>query len=241
MNDILRLAAKEICAYLETALPGLSQDWWETNVIGHLSYHQQRIAQEKGTQTLDDLDLAALLRVLDQNWYELSKEGNLPRETRHWIKELQTVRNKWAHLPSHELTQNDIYRDADTIERLMKAINAPQETLDQIQGVKETVVQAMTTQANTKGLPVDEDITKQAADNAPSRHNPKFSVGDVVCLRSDPSQVIPIIEILEPVNTEFRYRVFQNNTKQSYYERHLLELRKILEVSEESGTLGDDG
>lgn len=64
--------------------------------MDRLSFQQQRTVEERGVASLRQLDFAALLRILDQNWYELSNILNLPREGRNWVKELQTVRNKWA-------------------------------------------------------------------------------------------------------------------------------------------------
>jgi ATP-dependent helicase HepA len=49
---------------------------------------------------------------------------------------------------------------------------------------------------------------------------PLFKVGEVVSLRSDPSTLLPIIEVMA-VGAERRYRVFQNNTRKVYYESQL--------------------
>jgi SNF2 family DNA or RNA helicase len=49
---------------------------------------------------------------------------------------------------------------------------------------------------------------------------PLFQTGDLVALRSNPAVVIPIIEVVAGVG-EYRYRVFQNNTKTTYYESQL--------------------
>jgi ATP-dependent helicase HepA len=71
------------------------------HVVDRLSFQQQRTVTERGHKTLRQLDFAALLRALDRrNWYELSNMLRLPRERRTWVKEMQTVRNKWAHLSS---------------------------------------------------------------------------------------------------------------------------------------------
>src|SRR3989338_10900339 len=98
MDNFLHITTVEIRRYLEKHLPALDAEWWRKHVIDRLSFQQQRIAQERGFTKLDDLDLAALLRIFDQNWFELSGQASsLPREARNWIKELQTIRNKWAH------------------------------------------------------------------------------------------------------------------------------------------------
>lgn len=47
-----------------------------------------------------------------------------------------------------------------------------------------------------------------------------FGIGDLVTLRSNPTIVLPIIEVV-PGEHEFRYRVFQNHAKSIYYESQL--------------------
>ena len=48
----------------------------------------------------------------------------MPFETRNWLKEAQTIRNRWAHLPPGGLNPEDRYRDLDTVGRLMTALGA---------------------------------------------------------------------------------------------------------------------
>ena len=98
MNDLIKTCTVELVRFLATKLPLVGEDWWKKNVADRLTFQHQRTVKERGFTTLQQLDLAALLRVLDQNWYELSNTLRLPREGRGWVKEMQTVRNKWAHL-----------------------------------------------------------------------------------------------------------------------------------------------
>jgi len=113
MNDLLRMATAEIARFLAAGLPSLGPDWWTKHVLNRLSFQQQRTARDRGFKTLQQLDFAALLRVLDQNWHEL--KDNIPSayEARTWAKELQTVRNKWAHLSAEAMPASEVYRDAD--------------------------------------------------------------------------------------------------------------------------------
>ena len=133
---ILRLAAVELAAFLKTQLPPLSPDWWTKHVIERLSFQQQRVAAERKFSAIEDLDLASLLRVLDQNWIELSGRLSLPREGRSWVKELQAARNRSAHIAAKGMPQEDMYRDADTLGRLMSAIGASARTLHVIEEAK---------------------------------------------------------------------------------------------------------
>lgn len=105
MNDLLNVSAGVFRRWLEAKLPLLAPDWWQQNVVSRLTFQQQRLVDEKRIESLGGLDFAALLRVLDQNWHELAVVAPLPREARNWVKELQAVRNRWAHVECHpELT-----------------------------------------------------------------------------------------------------------------------------------------
>ncbi len=119
MHDELRMATSDLANFLQEKLPGLSEQWWDKHVVDRLSFQQQRFVDEKKLSSLRELDFAALLRVLDQNWYDLADKLALPREARNWVKELQTVRNKWAHMAADEQPASEIYRDADTLGRFL--------------------------------------------------------------------------------------------------------------------------
>ena len=147
MNELFKTATRELERFLSSALPVLEPQWWQKLVLDRLSFQQQRIAQERRFSKLADLDLAALLRVFDQNWFELSSKQSLPREARSWIKELQTVRNKWAHLPSDELPASESFRDADTLGRLLGVINASSDAKAQVEAAKALALGRLTSRS----------------------------------------------------------------------------------------------
>ncbi|MCZ7664806.1 MAG: Swt1 family HEPN domain-containing protein [Thermoleophilia bacterium] len=96
MNDLLLSATAELARFLQRVLQPLAPDWWRSRVVDRLTPQQQRTVREHGQKRWEQLDLAALLRVFDQNWRDLSAAHHLPYEGRNWLKEMQTVRNKWA-------------------------------------------------------------------------------------------------------------------------------------------------
>ena len=124
MNDVVSGAIEEIKRFLERMLPSMGADWWERRVVERLAFPQQRFIAERRITSLDGLDLAALLRVLDRNWTELAPQANLPREGRAWVQELQEVRNKWAHASSRPVPASESYRDVDTMGRLLTVLGA---------------------------------------------------------------------------------------------------------------------
>jgi hypothetical protein len=142
MNDLLNLATTELARFLGKTLPTIKDDWWQKHVLDKLSFQQQRILSERNQNSLDQLDFAALVRVLDQNWYEISNAVQLPREARSVVKELQSVRNKWAHLSSEEMPPSEVYRDADTLGRLLGMIGATQLSLDAVGAAREATIRA---------------------------------------------------------------------------------------------------
>ena len=211
MNDLFKGATRELERFLASALPALEPQWWQKLVLDRLSFQQQRVAQEKRFTKLADLDMAALLRVLDQNWFEVSNAQSLPREARSWIKELQTVHNKWAHLPSSELPASESFRDADTLGRVLRAINASSETIAQVETAKKRALSQLAgSSKETRPDPVAHGDALAL-----------FAIGQLVCLRSNPASVMPVIEVLENKAGERRYKVFQNNAMATYYESQL--------------------
>lgn len=206
MNDILGFAADGIRRFLETTLPPLGDDWWKRHVVDHLTFPQQRAVTERGLTSLADLDLAALLRVLDQNWYELTQRTPLPREARSWVRELQTVRNKWAHASGRPAPASETYRDVDTIGRLLAALGTT-EGLDRIETRKAELLRELTP-------------SPPSPESSAPRPTTLFAAGDLVTLRSAPTTTFPVIEVL-PGAGETRYRVFENGAKATYYESQL--------------------
>lgn len=226
MDNFLRTTAFEIRRYLGNRLPTLDTEWWRKHVIDRLSFQQQRIAQERGFARLDDLDLAALLRVFDQNWFELSQDGSLPREARNWIKELQTIRNKWAHRSGESIPATDMFRDLDTASRLLLVINGLPESLAKIEESKADTLKALagihaSPTAADKSEPQENPVILKSEPSLPTKPASRFTAGELVCLKSNPAIVLPIIEVLVSGPNEPRYRVFQNNAKATYYESQL--------------------
>lgn len=244
MNELLFSSTNAFSVWLEANLPALGSTWWADNVVQRLTFQQQRSVQERHIDSLSRLDLAALLRVLDQNWHELAAFKPLPKEARNWVKELQTVRNRWAHAPSGGLSQNDAYRDADTLARLLEVIGAPPELLEDVASFKTEILSKLAplpevpTQSVLAGNKLS--ATPPSLPPAPA-HN--FSVGQLVCLRSNPNAVFPILEVVATGGAETRYRVFENGAKQVYYESQLCELeetepeRKVVSTTDLSALL----
>jgi len=69
---VLNLLTSHLIHVVNDSLPHISGYWWDTLVIDKLTFQQQSLARQNNLNALEKLDLAALLLVADQNWYDLS-------------------------------------------------------------------------------------------------------------------------------------------------------------------------
>lgn len=194
--------------YLEKILPTLFKDWWNEAVVSKLSFQQRRRAEQCGLNSLTSLDIAALLRVLDQNWYQISIKMNLPTEARHFVKEMQTVRNRWAHAGAEGFPIDDVYRDLDTLQRFAATIEAEQTFIQQIQNAKISLLTLESDRQDTKTDNSSSNPDKESIDN--------LEPGQIVFLKTNPAIRGAIVGII-PGNPEARYHVFINGETQIFY------------------------
>lgn len=227
MDNLLRSFAEEIRNLLNTWLPQLSADWWERHVFGVLSYQQQERVKQSRIDNLSGLDLAALLRVIDQNWFELSARFSWPKEGRNWLKEAQTIRNRWAHATYAETEPHDIYRDADTLGRLARMLAIADTAQTQIATYKQQQLALLSPQAVlTPSLPTAAMSPVSAAPTVAAVLQTMdiqdgFAPGQIVRLKSKRDKVFPVLTVLPNSSGERRYSVFEDNKQTSYYESQL--------------------
>jgi SNF2 family DNA or RNA helicase len=195
--------------FLETNLPAISADWWEKAVIDKLSYTQSERVRKSNITSLEGLDLAALLRVFDQNWYEISQKCNLSYEDRHFVKEMPSVRNRWAHIPSGGYFEDDIYRDFDTTQRFLKIIDADKKTIEEIQKVKLDIFNVR------KSKNDDEANQSEIPEN-----NKQFQPTQIVVLKSDRSKRGPVMSV-QKGDPEDTVNVFIDGKTVPYYASQL--------------------
>ncbi len=200
---LLDQAAGALCRALESLLPALDADWWERCCVGKLSFHQRQHVERRAISQLDQLDLAALLRIVDQNWYELAGSRNWPRDGRNFVKEMQTVRNRWAHAQVADPPREDIYRDLDTLHRFLKLLSPDDGLITAVARERESLLET--------------DLQPQPA---PERAT-AFVPGDIVRLRADPSMTGAVTAALTG-DKEARYQVFHAGKAASYYESQLM-------------------
>lgn len=217
LQSPLHQTAKAVQEFLARTLPDLAPDWWQSYVLDALSFNQKRMSEEKGIHSLCGFDLSALLRIADHNWSDIARTRHLSFETRNWLKEAQTIRNRWAHLPPGGLRPSDVYRDADTLHRLMTALGADHQALASADEARTTALQQM-----QEPGPPSHDVSANACTRA-------INKGDIVRLKAQPNREGAVVDALDGPD-ETRYQVFQDGKVVTYYASQI-ELSKAPEAT----------
>lgn len=210
MHEYLHTATKELCTWLGRMLPRVGGDWWQECVMGNLSIVQRQYAEENGYSRLEDLDLAALLRVADKSWYDMRSFAYLPTRDRQCVRDMMKVRNNWAHL-SGAITDKDIVlRDLDTIlsffENVMMTGKYTQSITDFKQGIENTDFSAVF-EEETVAIQTPEPLS--AVDDIQER--------DRVFLTGNPDIKGMVFSVTDIGETK-RYDVFVDGEIRTFYE-----------------------
>lgn len=101
-----------------------SNVWWREGVMKAL-YDDQKfgLPQSGDYATLvDSLDIQRCLTLLDIHWNDGFRH-KLTTAQRNWAKELQQVRNQWAHSGGADISDDDTWRALDTMSRFCDVID----------------------------------------------------------------------------------------------------------------------
>jgi hypothetical protein len=112
----LDLLAEGLQPFVERRLKEACGESWEERVRNQLRYGSNRADSGRIN------DPQVLLRAMWELWNAAFSDALTPFE-RNLVKELQGVRNRWAHNGSFDL--GDTYRALDSMERLLGAIATP--------------------------------------------------------------------------------------------------------------------
>ena len=214
LNSLLQKTTVNLATYLKKILPSLFDDWWKQAVVDNLSVPQRRQLEQRNINSLSALDFAALLRVLDQNWYQISTKLSLTSEARHFVKEMQTVRNRWAHAGAEGFPVEDVYRDLDTLQRFATIIDADKILLQEVRDAKTSLL------LNDIHVSTQNKTDKQQPSQDTKKRSAEFEPGQIVSLQSNPAIRGAVVSIL-PGNPENRFKVFLDGNTQTYYASQL--------------------
>ena len=95
MNSYMHQLSEKMSEWLGDRLPKLTNDWWRDLVYNNLSPLQRDQVDLKNITELKGLDLAALLRVFDRNWFVITSSWFVNNKERKKIKDMMGVRNSW--------------------------------------------------------------------------------------------------------------------------------------------------
>ena len=164
INEYLHTAAKLLESWLDKMLPKVSENWWQECVIYNLSYNQREIAENNQYSNLSDFDLAALLRITDKSWYAMRNFAYLPTKDRECVREMQKVRNRWAHYSSGMADKDTVVYDINTLHAFLSWLEAPLNMLDDVdrfmQAVQGSNIQIESVQENE---PITETVSTATA------------------------------------------------------------------------------
>ena len=214
ISKLLGEVAKQLTLFLEKVLPTLFADWWKEAILNGLSFQQRRRMEQRGIASLGALDLAALLRVLDQNWYQISNKLGLTSESRHFVKEMQTIRNRWAHVTTEGFPLDDVYRDLDTLQRFAVVIEANEALIQELRSLKTSLLVKETESPSKTDAAAPKPPQTTKGDGA------EFEPGQIVCVRSNTTIRGAVISVM-PGKPENRFKVFVSGETQTFYASQL--------------------
>lgn len=139
--------------------------WYTDGVLLSLSDQARRSLPQSGNtkDLVDELDLAALLTVMDRRWGDVFSV-KLPRMARNYVIELINSRNEWAHAGKGDMEEDDAWRVLDTMSRLLEQMKSPE--AEEIDKLTREIRQASYT-APTPQAPVA-PASQQAAAKSPA-------------------------------------------------------------------------
>lgn len=201
--------------WLGSRLPKLTDNWWSELVYSNLSPLQRDQVDLKHISELKGLDLAALLRVFDRNWFVITSSWFVNNKERQKIKDMMGVRNSWAHITSEEISKEKVISDVEIIIELMQAFDASMSETKDMEVFIMNVEDDADIQEKTEPIPVSVTASK-SANPAPIPVAGDIAVGSLVTLVSDPSKAGAVIAI-----DNGKYTVWMGNAPQTFYKEQI--------------------
>ncbi len=218
MNGYLRSAANEMCNWLEKMLPRVTDEWWQECVLPNLPVVQKNLAEEKGWDSLSQLDLVSLLRIADKSWIAMRSFAYLPTTDRECVKAMIRVRNNWMHASENTIDKDVVINDAKIIYDFFESViitNAYEEDIeDFISGVETTDFSAVFKEKipSESVVPVESPIIVE-----------EIQEKDRVYLTGDPDTKGMVFSISE-INGVKKYDVFVDGDIKTFYDG---QIRKV--------------
>lgn len=206
INELLYSATDLCCVWLSKMLPRVSDQWWNECVLSSLSFNQSQLAQERNYTDLSQFDLAALLRIIDKNWYPMRNFAYLPAKDRETVRRMMRVRNTWAHLAGALPSTENIRNDLQTIVDFFHFIDASSQ-------------QCQSVTALIDAIDIDEisDPEATSISAVPNSSDGTIHEKSKVFLTSDSSKIGMVFSV-ESIGSTHKYDVFIDGGLHTFYD-----------------------
>ncbi len=215
IHEYLHYATRELCDFLKKLLPRVTYDWWQDCVLDNLSYSQRIQVDENNISELEQLDLAALLRVTDKSWQEMRSVTYLRSSERRVVKEMLRIRNRWAHCGGTIPEKDAVINDITTLLEFFEAViitNTYSSGLEEFKNAVETTDFTAMNNSHEE----QESIT-DLHDTSDTVASCEINVRDTVVLAGDPNTKGMVFSVSE-INGMKKYEVFVDGTIRIFYE-----------------------
>ena len=211
INEYLHQSTGLLVSWLDGKLRKVCDDWWNECVLDRLSYRQREIAIEKGFKELSDFDLAAVLRIADKNWYDMRNFAYLPTSERECIREMQSVRNNWAHCAGTLPGKDAIIHDIEVLIKFFGQMEAPQVAIVQLEEFKKNVQNE-----NMAAMTQEEEVYEEDVVAECEVLNSEIKEKDTVYLVGDPKTRGMVFSV-QNVGDTVKYEVFVDGGLRTFY------------------------
>lgn len=210
MNEFMFRLTGRMGGWLANKLPRLTDRWWDDLVLNNLGTIQRVQVEHAGITTIEGLDLAAILRVYDRNWFVITSSYFVNNKERQHIRDMKEVRNSWAHISVQEINKEKVVRDVNTIIDLMCAFDASSNEVRDMEGFIFDIEEDKEIQ---KEIPkkADTPTVKESAGAG------ELAVGSMITLVSDPLVVGAVIGI-----SGDKYSVLIESEVKSFYKEQIM-------------------
>ena len=215
MNEYMYKLSEKLGGWLKEELPRMADSWWEDMVISVLSPLQREHVLSERISDISGLDLAELLRVFDKNWFVITGSSRtfINNRVRRQIRQMQEVRNSWAHITPDTISKEKVRDDVGVIIDLMGAFDAkPSETRDMEGFIFDVEEDKEIIEDQPKNRVSEKTTKKEASDT--------IIAGSMVTLVSDESKLGAVIGI----NGD-KFSVLIDGAVQSFY-REQIKIKK---------------
>lgn len=189
MNEYMFQLSERMGAWLSNTLPRITNNWWDDLVMNHLSVLQRETVIANNIHDIKGLDLAAILRIFDRNWFVITGYIFINNRERRYIRKMQEVRNSWAHITPNDITKQKVKDDVNVIIELLGAFGAKYNETRKLDEFIYDVEDEKDIQQEKPETPSASKVKE--ANNV----NTEIGAGSVVTLVSDESKIGAVIGV----------------------------------------------